>query len=65
MRRRFTLLDRYGYLGEHDKGLLYVHNPALAVHFVDIDAAAARGRILRQLGYRYLRIVEVLLPPIS
>lgn len=39
-----------------------VMDPAQATHFVDIDSAIHRARLLTQLGWRDLRVVEFGIP---
>lgn len=65
-RRRFTIRADGGFLaacgGIAGPPVTLVADPTEAVHFVDYDTAIIRSRLMTEIGWQGLRIVEVLLP---
>jgi hypothetical protein len=65
-RHRFTIRADGGFLSACDgiggPPVALVPNPAEAVHFVDPDIAANRARLMLEVGWTNLRVVEILLP---
>lgn len=66
LRPRFTIRAEHGFLaacaGIGGPPVHTVTNPTEAVHFVDFDAACTRAHLMTEVGWRNLRVVEVLLP---
>lgn len=60
-RRRYCLRAGAGFLTD-TLPITPVHSPEDAVHFVAIATARARAVQLHELGWRDLRVVEILLP---
>ena len=67
-RHRFTIRADGGFLsacgGIGGPPVALVPNPAEAVHFVDPDTAANRARLMLEVGWTNLRVVEILLPSV-
>jgi hypothetical protein len=65
-RHRFTIRADGGFLSACDgiggPPVALVPNPAEAVHFVDPDTAVIRARLMLEVGWTNLRVVEILLP---
>jgi hypothetical protein len=60
-RRRYCLRAGAGFLTD-TLPITPVHSPEDAVHFVAIATARARAVQLHELGWRDLRVVEILIP---
>lgn len=58
-RRRFCIRVAGGFLAGSSP-IAPVPSPEDAVHFVDIHSARTRALLLHELGWRDLRVVEVL-----
>lgn len=65
-RHRFTIRADGGFLSACDgiggPPVALVPNPGEAVHFVDPETAANRARLMLEVGWTNLRVVEILLP---
>lgn len=65
-RHRFTIRAEAGFLaacpGIGGPPVEVVPDLNRAVHFVDLDSALRRARLMTELGWDNLRIVEVLVP---
>lgn len=66
MRPRFTIRADGGFLaacaGLGGPPVRTVADASQAVHFVDHDSACTRARLMSEVGWTNLRIVEILVP---